>query len=223
MPAGYHRNLAELRRRVPIMSASSLPDRYLITPDPSAESDAVAASAGYDAFLARLDAALAGGITLVQLRAKTLPVDAWTALSRDALRICHARGAMLIANGPPAAFDLTRPCGADGLHLNSRRLMSLTPAELELLKATRKRVSAACHDAQQLERAAELGIDFVTLSPVLPTQTHPDAEPLGWPRFTELVQQARVPVYALGGMRPEHLPLARTAGAQGIAAIRGLW
>lgn len=207
------------------MSASALPDRYLITPDPSAEADATAtdASARFDAFLARLDTALSAGITLVQLRAKTLTPDAWTALSRDALRICHARGATLIANGPPEAFDLTKPVSADGIHLNSRRLMSLSAQELELVKSTRKLISAACHDVQQLERAAQLGVDFVTLSPVLRTQTHPDAEPLGWPRFTEWVQQARVPVYALGGMRPEHLPFARTAGAQGIAAIRGLW
>jgi thiamine-phosphate pyrophosphorylase len=202
------------------MTATALPDRYLITPDPSAGEGA---GGGFEAFIARLAAALAAGITLVQLRAKTLPLDAWTALSLEAQHVCRAHGATLIANGPPDAFDLTHPAAADGIHLSSRRLMSTVPAELELVKATGKRISAACHDLAQLERAAQLGVDFVTLSPVLPTQTHPGAEPLGWPRFTEWVQQAHVPVYALGGMKPEHLPLAQTAGAQGIAAIRGLW
>jgi thiamine monophosphate synthase len=61
------------------------------------------------------------------------------------------------------------------------------------------------------------------LSPVLPTRSHPDAEPLGWDRFAAWVDDATVPVFALGGMRPALLETAWGHGAQGLAAIRGLW
>ena len=71
--------------------------------------------------------------------------------------------------------------------------------------------------------AAELGVDFATLSPVLPTATHPDAQPLGWERARELIDSVNMPVYLLGGMTGEELPEAFEVGAQGIAAIRGLW
>jgi 8-oxo-dGTP diphosphatase len=81
-------------------------------------------------------------------------------------------------------------------------------------------VGASCHDADELERAALIGADFATLSPVRATASHPGASPLGWERFAELVREARLPVYALGGAGPEDLDRARASGAQGVAGIR---
>nr|WP_245725558.1 thiamine phosphate synthase [Pandoraea oxalativorans] len=84
-------------------------------------------------------------------------------------------------------------------------------------------VSVACHDARQIIHAEQIGADLITLSPVLPTQTHTSAEPLGWAKFRELVALTSIPVYALGGMSVQTLPTSIDAGARGIAAIRGLW
>jgi 8-oxo-dGTP diphosphatase len=86
-----------------------------------------------------------------------------------------------------------------------------------------RRLAASCHDADDLKRAEDLGADFALLSPVLPTRSHPDAEPLGWERFAAMVDRANLPVYALGGMHPSMLSRAWQAGAQGVAGIRGLW
>ena len=84
-------------------------------------------------------------------------------------------------------------------------------------------LAASCHDAEELVMAAELGVDFVTLSPVNPTASHPDALPLGWERARELIDSVSMPVYLLGGMSAEELPQAFEVGAQGVAGIRGLW
>ncbi len=61
------------------------------------------------------------------------------------------------------------------------------------------------------------------LSPVAATPSHAHAKPLGWQRFEALVEEVNLPVFALGGMGPEHLDAAWRHGAQGIAAIRALW
>jgi thiamine monophosphate synthase len=66
-------------------------------------------------------------------------------------------------------------------------------------------------------------VDFVVLSPVLETQSHPGVTPIGWAGLQALSAQAQVPVYALGGMHVEMIDLAHQHGAQGIAAISGLW
>jgi 8-oxo-dGTP diphosphatase len=58
---------------------------------------------------------------------------------------------------------------------------------------------------------------------VLPTTTHPGAKVLGWDGFAALADQAGLPVFALGGMQPSDLAASFAHGAQGIAAIRGLW
>jgi 8-oxo-dGTP diphosphatase len=82
-------------------------------------------------------------------------------------------------------------------------------------------VAASCHDAAELARASALGCDFATLSPVNHTASHPDAEPLGWPRFAQLAEAASLPVYALGGLGPEDGMDAQLHAAQGVAGISG--
>ena len=69
--------------------------------------------------------------------------------------------------------------------------------------------------------ASRLQLDFAVLSPVLKTTSHPDAEPLGWHRFAELVELVNLPVYSLGGMQPDLLETAWGFGAQGIAGVTG--
>ncbi len=82
-------------------------------------------------------------------------------------------------------------------------------------------MAASCHNLQQLQQAERSGVDFVVLSPVLATPSHPDATVLGWSHFGRLVAQTNLPVFALGGMRPTDVAEAKRYGAQGIAAIRG--
>ena len=84
-------------------------------------------------------------------------------------------------------------------------------------------LAAAMLKSQCAAQAAQIGADFAMLSPVLPTRSHPDADPLGWQRFADWVEGARLPVFALGGMRPEMEGVAWSHGAQGVAGIRGMW
>jgi 8-oxo-dGTP diphosphatase len=84
-------------------------------------------------------------------------------------------------------------------------------------------VGASCHDAGDLARAAALEVDFAVLGPVRATPTHPDATPLGLPRFAALVHGTRLPVYALGGMTRGDLDDAVDSGAHGVALRRDAW
>ncbi|MNG32855.1 hypothetical protein D3C76_1615110 [compost metagenome] len=68
-----------------------------------------------------------------------------------------------------------------------------------------------------------MDVDFVTLSPVQPTQTHPDAQPLGWAEAARLIEGFNRPVYLLGGVGPGERQKAWETGAQGVAGIRAFW
>ncbi|HLS83300.1 MAG TPA: Nudix family hydrolase [Arenimonas sp.] len=190
----------------PVVAALTAPPRYLITPEPGPDRAA---------FLAGLERALAGGIRRVQLRARRLPGEALAELAVLVQAQCRAHGAELLINGAPA---LAARLGV-GLHLQASQLMALDerplPPELP--------VAASCHDAAELARAERLGLDFAVLGPVRATESHPDAPPLGWDGFHALREQASLPIYALGGMKPADVATARRHGGQGIAAIRGLW
>ncbi|MBW8368702.1 MAG: thiamine phosphate synthase [Arenimonas sp.] len=84
-------------------------------------------------------------------------------------------------------------------------------------------VAASCHDADELAQAQRLGVHFAVLGPVCATQSHPGAEGMGWDRFALLREGVSLPIYAIGGMKPADLAIARRHGGQGVAGIRGLW
>ncbi|OTG66607.1 NUDIX domain-containing protein [Acinetobacter silvestris] len=83
------------------------------------------------------------------------------------------------------------------------------------------RCIASCHDAVSLQHAQKIGCDAVFLSPVQATESHPDALILGWEWFQQLAKNCDIPVFALGGLKPQDLPLAQQNFAYGVAGIRG--
>jgi 8-oxo-dGTP diphosphatase len=191
----------------PIISALRLPQFYLITGQNPTDADP---------FLARISEAVSAGVRLVQLRAHQLGAEDYARLAERAFAICEAAGAILLLNRDT---EEVRGLHCHGVHLSGNRLGSLKARP----RGDLDWVGASCHTAADLVRASELGLDYALLSPVQRTASHPDAEPLGWKRFGALTDRARLPVYALGGLRREDLDRAVECGAQGIAAIGGLW
>lgn len=171
---------------------------------------------GLDGFRNSLEQALIAGARLVQLRESTFAAADYAAYARDIARLCHRYGAKLLLNADPR---VVAECGADGVHLNARRLAALAarPLPPDLL------VGASCHDLAELQHAQAIEVDFALLSPVHPTPSHPHASPLGWPAFRALCSATHVPLYALGGLRPSDAATARKAGAAGLAMISGVW
>jgi thiamine monophosphate synthase len=106
-----------------------------------------------------------------------------------------------------------------GLHLNSINLLAChsRPVTKNIL------LSASCHNQAEIEHAQKIGVDFICLSPVLETRSHPESQGIGWSEFSHMLENAAIPAYALGGMKEEHLAVALEHGAQGIAAISEWW
>ena len=169
---------------------------------------------GEEAFVARARRALDGGLALIQLREKTWPPARRDALARALVPLAHARGARVVVNGDAEA---ARRVGADGVHWTAATLAAATARPDGML------VGASCHTREELARAAGLGVDYAVLAPIRATPTHPGAPPLGWGGFARAIEGTRVPVYALGGLEPSDLEVARDHGAHGIAMRRAAW
>ncbi|MDH1262204.1 MULTISPECIES: Nudix family hydrolase [unclassified Pseudomonas] len=191
----------------PIVMAARLPERYLITPD----------GLPPDVLLSGVRQALADGIRLIQLRAPGMFDAQYRDLAVDIQGLCAGK-AQLMLKGP---LEWLGDFPAAGWHLTAEQLRKYVdkgrPFPLE------RRLAASCHSAEELQLATRMGVDFVTLSPVQATQTHPEATPLGWERVAEWLQDFNQPAYVLGGVGPDDLPQAWRVGAQGIAGIRALW
>ena len=192
---------------IPILRALQLPTFYLITDSQRY---------GKSEMLARIERALRAGAQLLQIREPHLSAEEYLDYARTVCVLAHRYGARVLLNAEAA---LVESCEADGVHLSSRRLMSVSARPLPVPYL----VSASCHDATELAQAERVEADFALLSPVLPTASHPGAKALGWEHFAQLRLQSDIPVYALGVMQPQHFPQARSHGGQGVAMIGGIW
>lgn len=191
----------------PIVAAARLPEHYLITPEGLSAQE----------LLTGLKRALERGVRLIQLRAPAMFDAQYRDLAVDAVGLCAGR-AQLMLKGP---LEWLGDFPSAGWHLSSQQLRRYVEHGRPF--PPERWLAASCHNAEELVMAEQMGVDFVTLSPVLPTETHPEAAPLGWEHARELTQGCTRPVFFLGGLAPDGVMRARECGAQGIAAIRGLW
>ena len=189
----------------PIFRALELPAVYGLTN---------AAHTGTDKFLEQLDAALQGGLRLIQIREKSMTDDALRGFAKAVVEMARRYQAKVLVNGNAG---IAAASGADGVHLSSPQLMVCTQ------RPPFDWCAASCHNATELQHARELNMDFVVLGPLAATPSHPGVVTLGWPRFAELVRDYPLPVFALGGMRSADLEVSRCHGAHGIAMMRGAW
>jgi 8-oxo-dGTP diphosphatase len=187
-----------LPANAPVLRSIALPLEYAITD---------VESYGLARMLERPEARLHQGLRLIQVRDKALADR--VALIREIVARANKHGARVLVNGGP---DL-----ADGLHLPSAQLMALKERPNAGL------IAASCHTREELKRAMALQLDFAVLGPVKATASHPGTPLLGWEGFAEIARGASIPVYAIGGLRPADLDAARSAGAHGLAMIRGSW
>jgi 8-oxo-dGTP diphosphatase len=169
---------------------------------------------GVEAFLRRLESALARGLQLVQLREPELDDAEVDRLFGEVRAMTAATGARLVVNSRHARALWDR---ADGVHLTSAALREASA------RPDVPCVGASVHDAAELARAGDLALDFAVLGPVRPTASHPGQPPLGWTEFERIARDTTLPVYAIGGMTTDELRLAMACGAHGVALLSAAW
>ena len=206
-----------------ILRAIRLPSLCAVTPPQ--------AGLGEEVFLDQLEqAAGRAGAEMICLRRPDIDVHDLLSLAAGAACRIEGTGTRLMLHGDPATLapfleSLPHSLAARlepaiaGLHVPVRYMDAMTARPVP----TRLWFGASCHDAGELKAALALGADYAFLGPVKRTSSHPGKAGMGWGRFADLVRELPLPVYAIGGLGPADLETAWAAGAQGIAAIRGLW
>lgn len=189
----------------PMIRVLGLEPRYVITPDPDQ-------LGGVEDFIEVWRQRLDAGYRLLQLRADSLEQSALADLARRCGELARDYGARWLLKGP---VEIALASAADGVHLSAADLMREARRQVPepLLLA------ASCHNLQELERAGQLGADFVCLSPVRLSGESSEAEALGWPGFAALCRHSPLPVMAQGGVSVADLETARGQGAYGVAGI----
>ena len=190
----------------PIVSAITLPRLIAVTPS-SGEKNEV---------LAFCRKALALGADGFQLRSLQLGAEDIIWLHSQLSALCSVPVWINSAHvfNDAGVINQTLLSLAAHIHFASRHLILAEHVGSRIAHAT-----ASCHTLEEIRAAETAGINAIYLSPVLATQSHPDANGLGWDAFSQLVAKAKIPVYALGGMALADLPFVQNCYAQGVAGI----
>jgi thiamine-phosphate pyrophosphorylase len=165
-----------------------------------------------------VDAALAGGVDIVQLREKSLEAGPELAALRVIAEACARHGALLSVND---RADVALAAGADVLHLGQD---DLPVAWARRIVGEDMVIGRSTHDqAQALAAAAEPGVDYFCTGPCWPTPTKPGrpAPGLDLVRTTAQARPER-PWFAIGGIDAARLPEVLAAGASRVVVVRAI-
>lgn len=198
---------------IPILNALALPAELLITPDMPEQHE--------ESFVQQFDQLMQShSYPLVQFRSHHLDDKTYAAVSAKLNKICSEYRSQLIISRP-SMKSLRSKLFVDyeWRHLNSSILQSLKsrPFDEEI------KMSASCHDKEEIKMADRLGCNFALLSTVRETASHPGRKAKGWFQIKRMIQRSTLPIYTLGGVRRKDLSISRFQGAIGVAGISDFW
>ena len=171
-----------------------------------------AAAAGRD-LVEILDAVIAGGARMVQLREKTWPSGQLLPLAERLRARCRQAGVTFVMND---RVDLAVALEADGVHLGQD---DLPPRLARPLLRPGMILGVSTHSVEQARRAQADGADYIAVGAMFPTQTKPDFELVGPALVRAVRPEIRVPLVGIGGITPQNVGKVIRAGADGVAVI----
>jgi thiamine-phosphate pyrophosphorylase len=163
-----------------------------------------------------VEACIAGGVDIVQLREKHLEAKPLLGRARLVQSVCADRGVPFILNDRP---DLALHIEADGVHVGqddapvalARRLLGADAV-----------VGLSTHGPDDLADAGGADVSYISAGPVEPTPTKPGRPGTGLDYLRLATAKASVPVFVTGGVTPEKIPTLVSAGARHFVVVRYL-
>lgn len=164
-----------------------------------------------------VEAALAGGVTMVQLREKDSSTRDFIELAGRVLRMTRAVGVPCLIND---RVDVALAVDADGVHIGQQDM----PYEMaRRLMGPDKIIGLSVESVEQAQAASDLDVDYLGISPVYLTPTKDELQTaLGLDGVRAIRASSRHPLVAIGGMNARTVPDVIRAGADGIAVVSAI-
>lgn len=159
---------------------------------------------------------LDGGVEILQLRAKKSSAAEIRPLAEKLVPVCNRFNVPFILNDHPELVPLT---GADGAHVGQD---DLTVARARELAGSDAIIGLSTHSLAQAVNALQAGPDYIGFGPLFATPTKPDYVPVGLEEIRAVQEQVSLPVFCIGGIKLENLPVIRAAGAARVVIVSGI-
>ncbi|VVM08450.1 thiamine-phosphate pyrophosphorylase [Methylacidimicrobium cyclopophantes] len=159
---------------------------------------------------------VAGGVDVLQLRAKNREPESLEPLARSLRELTDSAGTLFLVNDWPL---LARRVDADGVHLGQE---DLPIAEARKILAATQLIGKSTHSMEQALAAEREGADYIAVGPIFATPTKPEVEPVGLPLIREVRGRLRKPFFCIGGIRKENLRKVLESGADRVVMVSAI-
>jgi thiamine-phosphate pyrophosphorylase len=163
------------------------------------------------------EAAIAGGVDIVQMREKDKPKEELILLGKKLLSLCNNSGTTFIVNDDPT---LAGELGADGVHLGQEDAKSFPIKSARRIVGGNGIVGISTHSFGQFKKANDDDVDYIAFGPVFPTKTKDYS--IGTKDVEKVLKIAAKPVFFIGGINLSNIGELLKKGAKNIALIRGI-
>ena len=147
----------------------------------------------------QVEAALRGGVTMVQLREKELEGEALEQEAREILAICRRYGVPLLINDD---VMLAKKIGAEGVHVGQSDMAASQAREILGPDAI---IGVTARTIEQAQAAEKAGADYLGSGAVFGTSTKKDAKPMDPEYFQQICESVSIPVVAIGGITADNI------------------
>lgn len=163
-----------------------------------------------------VEAACAGGVTLVQLREKHVTREEYETIARDVKRICDAYDVPLILNDSP---EVAVAVGAAGVHVGQEDLEASRVRDIVGPDAI---VGVSAASVAEARAAQAASADYLGVGAITPTATKPEAGVLTIDELREIVDCVDIPVVAIGGVNAQTIPSLAGLGLAGYSVVSAI-
>jgi thiamine-phosphate pyrophosphorylase len=163
-----------------------------------------------------VEAALEGGLTLVQYRDKTADDVTRVQTAQRLRQLCHRYNALFIVND---RVDLALAVDADGVHLGQE---DMPIAFARQLLGSQRIIGRSTKNPVEMQQAIADGADYIGVGPVYETPTKAGRPAAGLDYVRHAVKTATIPWFAIGGINAENLSDLLAVGAERIAVVRAI-
>ena len=161
--------------------------------------------------------ALAGGITLLQLREKNLTDRKMLQEAQELLPLCHQHGVPLIIND---RVQVALDAGADGVHLGQG---DMSPREARAILGPDAIIGVSARTVESAQKAEQEGADYLGVGAVFSTSTKTDAKNISLETLRQIARVVHIPVVAIGGIGPDKILELLGCGIQGVAVVSSIF
>jgi thiamine-phosphate pyrophosphorylase len=169
-----------------------------------------------DNLLHVVEAALKGGLTLLQYREKTADDILRLERASKLRQLCHTYGALFIVND---RLDLALAVDADGVHLGQQ---DMPVAVARQLLGTQRLIGRSTTNKQEMQAAIAEGADYIGVGPVYETPTKAGKAAAGLEYVSYAAKNCPLPWFAIGGIDANNINDVIDAGAERVSVVRSL-